>query len=66
MRRNWEGRDAKACLIFEKVRRVSDHVKHGTISFYHLLMLTLTKDLDPNSELFREDVDHLNLRLRDE
>jgi len=27
---------------------------------------TLTKDSDPDSELFREDVDHLNLRLRDE
>jgi hypothetical protein len=27
---------------------------------------TLTKDLNPDSELFREDVDHLNLRLRDE
>jgi hypothetical protein len=26
----------------------------------------LTKNLDPDSELFREDVDHLNLRLRDE
>jgi hypothetical protein len=27
---------------------------------------TLAKSLDPDSELFREDVDHLNLRLQDE
>jgi hypothetical protein len=29
-------------------------------------VLALAKDLDPDSELFRKDVDHLNLRLRDE
>jgi hypothetical protein len=29
-------------------------------------VLILTKDFDPDSKLFREDVDHLNLRLRDE
>jgi hypothetical protein len=43
------------------------HVKHGAISFCHLVMSSpLAKDLDPASELFRKDVDHLNLRLRDE
>jgi hypothetical protein len=31
-------RTAKAYLIFENVRRVSDHVKHGAISFCHLVM----------------------------
>ena len=29
-------------------------------------MSTLAKGLDPDSEFFREDVDHLNLRVRDE
>jgi hypothetical protein len=43
------------------------HVKHRAISFCHLVMSSpLAKDLDPASELFRKDVDHLNLRLRDE
>jgi hypothetical protein len=37
MRRTRESA-AKAYLIFEMVRRVSDPVKHGTISFCHLVM----------------------------